>query len=320
VVSDPVRDVPAVAGASRRRASVRLLGRDWALGWAFVAPLLVVIVALVAYPFVSGIILSLQNQVLGGTATWAGLGNYRALIVGKEYGGMFREALLVSLLYTVVAIAIKFVLGLCVALMLNERFRGRTLVRTVLFLPWAMPTVIVALDWRWIYDGTPHGLLNIVLHNVFGADPVQFLSNPSLALWSVVAVVVWQGTPFYTMMFLAGLQAIPAAQYEAAAIDGAGPLARFRYITLPGLVPAMIVTTLLSAIWTANSLNFVYALTGGGPLNKTTTFPMLAYRIGLTGAGQLGISAAVSVILLPLFVVLIYLLTRRMLATESGVR
>jgi multiple sugar transport system permease protein len=119
------------------------------------------------------------------------------------------------------------------------------------------------------------------------------------------------------MMLLAGLQAIPAEQYEAAALDGAGPMQRFRDITLPGLVPAITITVLLSTIWTANSINFIYAMTRGGPANATMTFPMLAYEIGIAGARQLGMAAAVSVLFFPLFIVVIYFLTKRMLSTDS---
>jgi multiple sugar transport system permease protein len=296
----------------------RLLGRDWRMAWLFLAPLIVILVALIAYPFLSGIVLSLQHKVIGGPATWVGLQNYRDLLFGDQYGPTFRKTVWVSLLYTATAVAAKLCLGLCAALLLNEQFRGRSLMRGILFLPWTVPTVVVALTWRWVYDGTPSGLLNLIRIEAFRSHTlVQFLADPHLALWSVIAVVVWQGTPFYTMMFLAGLQAIPAEQYEAAAIDGAGVWQRFRYVLLPGLAATMVITVLLSTIWTANSINFVYVLTRGGPVNATMTFPMLAYDIGIAGARQLGTAAAVSVIFFPLFIVLIYFLTKRMLAPEA---
>lgn len=299
----------------------RLLGRDWRLAWLFVLPLLVVLVLLIAYPFVTGILLSLQHKAVGAPATWVGLQNYADLLFGQQYGAQFRQSVLISAIYTGVAIGAKLVLGMGMALMLNESFRGRALVRTLLFLPWAAPTIVVALTWRWIYDGSPNGLFNSILLNVFHRhDLVQFLSDPKYALWSVIVAVIWQGTPFYTMMFLAGLQAVPGDQYEAAAIDGAGVWRRFSNITLPSLRPAIIVTTLLSTIWTANSINFVYVLTSGGPAGATMTFPMLAYNIGLSGARQLGLSAAVSICLFPVFIVVIYVLTRRMLGSEGSAR
>ncbi|MDP9362694.1 MAG: sugar ABC transporter permease [Chloroflexota bacterium] len=301
-----------------RSAATRLLGRDWRIAWLFLLPLLVVLVGLVTYPFVSGLWLSLQQKVVGAPATWVGLRNYRELLVGDQYSATFWNAVRVSVVYTAAAVAIKLVLGMCMALLLNERFRGRTLMRAVLFLPWAMPTIIVALTWRWIYDGSLAGLINFVRVEYFGQDDlVQFLANPSLALWSVVVVAVWQGTPFFTMMFLAAMQAIPSEQYEAAALDGATAVRRFRDITLPSLAPAITITALLSTIWTANSINFIFALTRGGPVGATMTFPMLAYEVGIAGARQLGLAAAVSVLFFPVFIVAIYVLTKRMLSTEG---
>ena len=290
----------------------RALGRDWRLAWVFLAPLVLIIVAMIAYPFVYGILLSFQHKVIGAPATWAGWSNYTDLLFGEQYGGVFRASVFASVLYTGVAVCAKLVLGMCMALLLNERFRGRTVMRGLLFVPWALPTVIVGLTWRWMYEGSDHGLINLILRDLLGLGPIQFLADPGLALWSVLAVVVWQGTPFYTMMFLAAMQVIPADQYEAASIDGANVFQRFFYVTLPWLRPAIVITTLLSTIWTANSINFIYVLTNGGPLNATLTFPMLAYQIGIQGR-DLGTSSAVSVIFFPLFIVIIYVLTKRML-------
>ena len=295
-----------------------MLGRDWKLARVFLVPLLVVLLGLIAYPFVSAVILSLQHKVIGRPASWVGLGNYRDLLFGKQYSEVFRKSIWISFIYTAAAVIVKIVLGMCMALLLNEQFRGRMFMRAILFLPWAMPTIITALTWRWIYYGTPSGLLNLLRIDLFHSDTlVQFLGNPQYALWAVIAVVIWQGTPFYTMMFLAGMQAIPREQYEAAEMDGAGAFQRFRSITLPSLRPVMIITTLLSTIWTANSINIVYALTNGGPINATMTFPMLAYTIGTGTTGQLGTAAAVSVFFFPVFIVAIFLLTKRMLATEA---
>lgn len=306
------------AGAPRSARSRAVFGRDWQIAWLFLIPLIAVLVGLVAYPFFSGILLSFQHKVVGGEATWIGLRNYRDLLWGDQYSGVFWNSVWVSIVYTVVSVAIKLVVGMCMALLLNEKFRGRMLMRAILFLPWATPTIIVALTWRWIYDGSVTGLFNMIRVDYFGEKTlVQFLANPDIALWSVIAVVVWQGTPFYTMMLLAGMQAIPQEQYEAAAIDGANVFRRFLDITIPSLRPAITVTCLLSTIWTANSINFIYAMTRGGPGDATMTFPMLAFEIGIAGARQLGTAAAVSVLFFPLFIVAIYLLTKRMLASDA---
>jgi multiple sugar transport system permease protein len=134
---------------------------------------------------------------------------------------------------------------------------------------------------------------------------------------SVLVVVVWQGTPFWSMMFLAGLQAISGELYEAAAIDGANVFHRFWHITLPGLENVIVITCMLSTIWTANGINYVYILTGGGPANATMVFPMLAYQIGIAGAQRLGMGAAIALCFFPFFLVLIYFLSRRMLSSNQ---
>jgi multiple sugar transport system permease protein len=300
---------------SRARAA---LGRDWKIAWLFLIPLLTVLIVLVAYPFVAGIILSMQRKVVGQEATWVGLQNFQNLLFGEQYGRTFWNAVRVSVIYTAVAVGFKLVLGLGMSLLLNERFRGQTFMRALLFLPWAMPTIIVALTWRWILDGSLYGLVNFIRVEYFGSETlIQFLADPNLALWSVIGVAIWQGTPFYAMMFLAGMQAIPPEQYEAAALDGANVFQRFFDVTLPGLRAAIVVTTMLSTIWTANSINFIFVLTRGGPLESTMTFPMLAYDVGISGARQLGLAAAVPVLFFPFFIGIIILLTKRMLSAEG---
>jgi multiple sugar transport system permease protein len=312
------RQATTIQPAPRGLALRRVLGRDWKIAWVFLLPLLAVLIGLVAYPFVSGIILSFQHKVVGEAPSWVGLRNYQELLTGAQYSGTFWNSVRVSLMYTGAAVAVKLILGMGMALLLNEQFRGRTLMRAILFLPWAVPTIIVALTWRWIYDGSPAGLINYIRIEFFDQKTlIQFLASPQLALWSVIVVAIWQGTPFYTMMLLAAMQAIPGEQYEAAALDGANVFRRFTDITLPSLVPAITITALLSAIWTANSINFIFALTRGGPVDATMTFPMLAYEIGIAGARQLGTAAAVSVLFFPFFIIAIYFLTKRMLSVEA---
>ena len=166
-----------------------------------------------------------------------------------------------------------------------------------------------------MYDGSSVGLLNMLaLRLGLSHDLIQWLGNYNLALWAVVVAVVWASTPFWAMMFLAGLQAIPGELYEAAEIDGADvvrPLPT-RHVAEPGQRHRH--HRLLSTIWTATSINFVYVLTNGGPAGATMTFPMLAYQIGVAGAQRLGMGATISLVFFPIFLVMIYFLTRRMLA------
>jgi multiple sugar transport system permease protein len=295
----------------------RLFGRDWAAAWLFTAPCLLVLLGLIAYPFFSAILLSFQAKLVGTPGVWVGFQNYQELLFGRDLSGAFLQSARVSLLYTATAQVLKFVLGLSMALLLHEQFRGRMFVRGLFFIPWAIPTLIAGLTWKWMYDGTAVGLLNMLALRFGLTDElIQWLANYNLALWSVVVAVVWAGTPFWAMMFLAGLQAIPSELYEAAEIDGADVFQRFFNITLPGLMPIIIITAMLSTIWTANSINFVYVLTGGGPANATMIFPLLAYQIGVAGAQRLGMGATISLFFFPIFLVMIYVLTRRMLAEE----
>jgi ABC-type sugar transport system permease subunit len=249
---------------------------------------------------------------------WVGLQNYQDLLFGRDLSAQFIQSVRVTVLFTVAADIMKFVLGMALALLLHEQFRGRTFFRAFFFLPWAIPSLIAGLTWKWMYDGTQVGLLNMLaLRFGLSQDLIQWLGNYDLALWAVVIAVVWASTPFWAMMFLAGLQAIAPELYEAAEIDGAGVFGRFRHVTLPGLASVIVITTLLSTIWTATGINFVYILTNGGPANATMTFPMLAYQVGVAGAGRLGVGATISLFLMPVFLVMIFFLTKRMLAERE---
>jgi multiple sugar transport system permease protein len=186
-----------------------------------------------------------------------------------------------------------------------------------LLIPWAIPTVISALNWRWIYDDASGLINNVLVRLNLVSESISWLSDPNLAMLSVIIVVVWQGTPFFTMSFLAGLQAIPKELYEAAEIDGASMLQQFWFITVPRLRPVFITAAMLSAIWTSASIQFVYILTNGGPADRTQIFPTLAYNLALGGAQRLGMGATVSLFFFPALVILIVLLTRRMLREKE---
>jgi len=301
-----------------RAATLRsTFGRDWVTAWVFLAPALAVMVGLIAYPFVSAILLSFQTKLVGTPGIWVGFKNYEDLLVGRDLSAQFLQSVKVSFVFTAAATVVKFFLGMAMALLLHEKFPARTFVRAFFFLPWAIPGLIVGLTWKWMYDGSSVGLLNMLaLQFGLTSDLIQWLGNYDLALWAVVVAVVWASTPFWAMMFLAGLQAIPGELYEAAEIDGADVFGRFRNITLPGLSNVIIITAMLSTIWTATSINFIYVLTNGGPAGATMTFPMLAYQIGVAGAQRLGTGATISLFFFPVFLVMIYFLTKRMLATE----
>jgi ABC-type sugar transport system permease subunit len=215
------------------------------------------------------------------------------------------------------AVALKFVVGLAMALVLNQERIFNNFYRSFLLIPWAIPTVISALNWRWIYDDASGLINNVLVRFELIDETISWLADPSLAMFSVIAVVVWQGTPFFTMGFLAGLQSISKELYEAAEIDGASVIQQFWHITIPCLSPIIITVVMLSTILTSAGIQFVLILTAGGPADRTMIFPMLSYAYALGGAQRLGMGATVSLFFFPAFVILIFFLTRRMLREKE---
>jgi multiple sugar transport system permease protein len=178
-----------------------------------------------------------------------------------------------------------------------------------------VPVIVAALNWRWIYDDFSGMINNVLLALGLTSNVISWLSDPNLAMASVIAVVVWSGTPFYTMSFLAGIQAIPKELYEAARIDGATPFRELIHITLPQLRNVFGIVVMLSTIFTSTNLVVVLILTNGGPANRTQILPNLAYNLALR-AGRLGIGSAVNMMFFPLLALLIFLLTQRMLRKD----
>lgn len=290
----------------------RSANRDWQLAYLLILPAAVVIVGLIAYPFLDSIWMSLQIIHVGGAGRFVGLRNYAGLLGGAE-SARFWNSVVITVEYTVSAELGKFVIGIVTGLILHHSLRARGLFRTLIFVPWAVPAVVSAYTWRWMFDDRL-GLWNTLLMDL-GAihTPILWLSSINLALWSVVAATIWQGTPFWTMCYLAGLQSIPNEIYEAAHVDGASARQSFWHITMPSLIPVIIVTFMLSSIWTSNNLQYVYILTNGGPVNATETFPLLAYTVGMRDY-NLGLAAAVPLLFFPLFAVMIHVLSGHLLS------
>src|SRR5215510_12320589 len=291
----------------------RFLLLDSTLGYLFLLPALLVILGLVAYPFANAIVMTFQNKTAGAPGRFIGLANYRELLASEQ----FLRTVWNTFVYTGLGVDLKFCVGLSMALVLNQERFCNNFFRSFLLIPWAIPTVISALNWRWIYDDASGLINNVLVRLNLVEESISWLSDPHLAMLSVISVVVWQGTPFFTMAFLAGLQAIPRELYEAAEIDGASILQQFWYITIARLRPVFITAIMLSTIFTSSSVNIVYILTNGGPADRTQIFPTLAYNTALGGAQRLGMGATVSLFFFPLLVVFIIFLTRRMLR-EKG--
>jgi len=206
------------------------------------------------------------------------------------------------------AVAIKFVLGMAVAVVLNQQIRGRNFFRAFLLLPWVMPAFVVYLVWRWLYDPLS-GLINYALLDLgLVAGPIPFLSERSTAMASVIIAHSWRAFPFYAISFLAGMQTISQELYDSAQVDGASRWQQFRYITVPSLYHIIGVVLMLSTIWTANAFEPVYLLTGGGPSDATVVYTLLAYLMGMVNL-RLGEAAAVSTLFLPLLLGLVLVVT-----------
>ena len=303
---------PLKAAPGRRSSTLRrVLGPEWQIGWLLVAPVVIIVTALLIYPFIDAILLSFQERFIGKTGTWVGLANYAALFSGDS---LWLKALFTTLVVTGGAIVTKCLIGMAMACVLNQDIPAKNLFRGVMFLPWAVPAVVAAYVWRFMFDTT--GPINGAIAN-FGLldDYIYFFNDARLAVPALIVVIVWAGTPFWTMNFLAGMQAISQELYEAAEIDGASTWRRFLHVTLPGLQPVILVTALLSTIWTSANLTAIFVLTNGGPNYATTTLPLLSYFTAIPGH-QLGAGAAIAMTMVPFYLVLVLLLTRRMLRQE----
>jgi ABC-type sugar transport system permease subunit len=273
-------------------------------GLMLLSPALLILLGLVVYPFFYAIWLSFLDKSVGTVGRFVGLGNFRYVITWPQ----FLAALYNTVTFTVVAVAIKFALGMAVALVLNQQIRGRNFFRAFLLLPWVIPAFVVYLTWRWLYDPL-QGLLNYALLDLgLITYPIAFLSTRETAMISVIIAHAWRGFPFFAVSFLAGMQTIPAELYEAAQVDGASRWQQFRHITLPSLYHIIGVVLLLQTIWTANAFEPIYLLTGGGPSDATTVYTLLAYLMGIVNL-RLGEAAAVSVLFLPLLIGLVLVVT-----------
>jgi len=286
----------------------RRLGTDWRLGWLFVLPMVVMVLALVAYPFCYAAYLSLTRKYVGVPPVFVGLENY----VRLAGDGFFRRAVWNSFVFTFASVGFKLVLGMVMALVLTSQIRYRNLFTGLLLIPWVAPTVVSALNFLWIFDASL-GVLNYLLVKVFRILPqgVGWLSEAGTAMASVIFVNVWRGFPFFGISFLAGLKAIPGELYEAAAVDGASVTQRFRHVTLPALRNIVIIVVLLSTIWTFNDFAIVYILTKGGPGGATQMLPVFAYEMAF-GAQRIGEAIAVALYMLPALAMVIIVLARYM--------
>jgi len=290
------------AGLRRLRTATPTERREWRFALVLLLPAIVMIGTFVAYPFVRGIWLSLTDTVVGREGDFVGLQNFAKLWDDS----IFRQAAQNTVFYTAAATVLKLSVGMVVALMLNNLLGFKRVLRASMLLPWIVPTVLSTLAWKWMLDPT-FSIVNWIFFQLgFINTRVNWLGGPVMALWSVILVNVWRGTPFFAITLLAGLQTISPEVYEAASIDGANAWQRFWTVTWPLLMPVTMVVMLFSVIQTFADFQLVYILTGGGPANSTHLFATYAYQIGVA-TGKLGEGAAASLAMFPvLFMVVLF--------------
>ena len=272
----------------------RLQNSRNALGYVFMLPAAVLLIGLLAYPLGLGTWLGFTDAKIGRPGEWVGLENFRYLVTDS----VTQLALFNTLFYTVVASALKFVLGLYLALLLNKNLPFKSFFRAVVLLPWIVPTALSAIAFWWLYDAQ-FSVFSWVLTKLGLIDRyIDFLGDPWNARLSTIAANVWRGVPFVAISLLAGLQTISPSYYEASAIDGATPWQQFRHVTLPLLTPIIAVVMTFSVLFTFSDFQLIYVLTRGGPHNATHLMATLAFQRGIPG-GSLGEGAALATLMVP---------------------
>lgn len=264
------------------------------LGLLFMLPAAVLLLLFLTYPLGLGVWLGFTDTKVGRGGEWIGLENYQFL-----WGdSVTRLALFNTLFYTVVASIIKFALGLWLAILLNEHIPFKTFFRTVILLPYIVPTALSAIAFWWIYDSQFSIVSWAVVKMGLIDRYIDFLGEPWNARLATIAANIWRGVPFVAITLLAGLQTISPSLYEAGAIDGATGWQRFRYITLPLLTPIIAVVMTFSVLFTFTDFQLIYVLTRGGPLNATHLMATLSFQRAIPG-GALGEGAAIAIAMVP---------------------
>ena len=245
------------------------------LPYLLLTPAVVVTVVIVFMPMLRAVYTSFYDLILfrPSASRFVGFGNYVKLFNDP----VFWTALWNTIIWIGLTVPLQMGLGLVAALFLNREFPWRGLARALIIIPWALPSVVIALMWRWIYDPNTGVLNDILIYLSIVQSAVPWLADPNVAIYAIIATLTWQGFPFFAVMILAGLQGIPRSQYEAASIDGASTWRQFVHITLPGIAPVLATAGLLRVIWVANSMDVIFVMTGGGPGYATHTLPLYAF-------------------------------------------
>ncbi|MBE1203399.1 carbohydrate ABC transporter permease [Aminobacter carboxidus] len=243
--------------------------------WLLMLPLLAVMISVIGWPLVDTVRLSFTDARLVGTeGSFVGLDNYARMLSGAN----FQRTLVTTTWFAVISVAAEMVLGVLAALLLNQQFYGRTVLRALMILPWALPTVVNATLWRLIYN-PEYGALNAALTQIGLLDAYRsWLGEPNTALAALIVADCWKNFPLVALIALAALQAVPRDITSASMVDGAGPIARFRFVILPYLVGPLLVALVLRTIEAFKVFDIIWVMTRGGPANSTRTLSILVYQ------------------------------------------
>ena len=286
------------------------------LGIGMFAPAVLFIVALIGVPFVMAFVYAFTDVKVGSIEShWAGLENFRSILQSPS----FRKALVNSFIFTITSQVLVIVGSTILSTALKDRFRGRGFVRFLILLPWVAPISLGAIGWKWILDSL-YSVINwvlVALHLYKPYSAPMWLGEPQLAMASVILVHTWRLLPFSTVIMLAGLTAIPKDIPEAAQVDGAGFWRTLFQITIPMMLPIIMVAVLFGIIFTFTDMTVVYVLTAGGPYDSTQVLPSLAFFTGIL-AGDLSQGAAISLFLVPIMVTVTYVMLRMAHKSEGA--
>jgi multiple sugar transport system permease protein len=293
-------DAVATGTVQVTKARRRGLSEAW-FAWALIAPAMIFIGVIVAWPLLETVRLSFTDASMGGES-WVGLANYEKMLSSAK----FYQVVGRTFFWMLLSVSLKLIVGLIGATLLSAAVPGRALFRMLIMPPWVIPVAIGCIGWMWLYNGQ-FGFLSGMGQRVgILSGPFEFLAYKNSAFYSAIVTDVWVGTPMVSLFFLAAMQGVSRDLYEAAWVDGAGRWYRFRRITIPQIMPVIVSMALLSAIWTFNSFDIIWILTQGGPRGATTTMIIDTYKtaIGNYKFGEGATRAVAIVVLLGLFSIL----------------
>lgn len=275
-------------------------------GTWFVLPAAFLVLAVIGYPFLYAVWISLTDLKIAAPATkFVAFANYGRLFADET----FRRTLQNTVTYAGGSVLFSLIFGMAMALGLNRIKRGRDSVAAVMMIPWVIPTVISTLVWYWMFNPLT-GILNYILMNLhFVSRPVEWLSAPAMAMLSVVVVRAWRTIPYFGVTILAALKNVPKELYEAAIIDGAGPINVFRHVTIPSIRSVLLLTSALTFVESAYDFAVIFILTRGGPGGATEVLSTMTFRTAFE-TGQLGLGAAVALAAFPILAPIVFIIAR----------